>query len=407
MPRRLVAAVAVLALGMGGCQRADEQAAETDATTLTVYSSLPLQGPAGPESEDVANGERLALSRAGAQVGDFTVKLIVLDDSTAKSQRWDGRQTADNARTVVRDKSAIAYLGDSDSGATAISLPVLNAAGVLQVSPTSTYAGLTRAEDADKGEPEKYYPAGTRTFARPAPSDRFQAEALVALLVRRGCRTVDVLDDRDVFGRGLATTVQRVAMAAGVRVVGRDSLRSDVDVAKQAADVVARGAGCVVFGGTAAPWVAELFDAVHAAGPDVQLFGGYGLAIDGFAGALEAGTQAKTFLTTLAAAPPTAGSPARSFRVDYEKAFGRPPGTGAAYGYEAMQLVLAAIRAAGPQAGNRTAVARALFGLGQRSGPLGSYRLDGRGDTSLTRFGQAVLRGGRVVGGRVGAAPAG
>ncbi len=396
MSSRIVAlAVAALAVGVSGCERADEQAAETNSTTLTVYASLPLQGPSGPESLEVSNGERLALRQAGGRAGDSTIKLVVLDDSTPAAQRWDARQTADAARTVVRDKTAIAYLGDGDSGATAISLPVLNAAGVLQVSPTSTYAGLTRPEEADKGEPEKYYPAGTQTFARTAPSDRFQATALVALLGRRGCGSVQVLDDRDVYGRGLATAIQRGAAAAGIDVVGRESLRPGVDAAKQAEGIAAHGGDCIVFGGTAAPWVADLFDALHRAAPRAELLGGTGLASDGFAASLDPGTQARTSLTTFAPIAPSAEG--RRFVSAYRAAFGTTPAPAAAYGYEAMRLVLASIEAAGPKGGNRTAVARALFGLGERSGPLGRFRIDRHGDTSLTAYGEGALRDGRVV----------
>jgi branched-chain amino acid transport system substrate-binding protein len=388
---------AVLACGLSACERADKLSADTNSTTLTVYASLPLQGPAGPESLGVANGERLALREAGGRVGGLTVKLVVQDDSTPAAQRWDGRQTADNARNAISDKTAIAYLGDSDAGATAISLPLLNAGGILQVSPLSTYSGLTRAEQADKGEPEKYYPAGTRTFARTAPSDRFQSAALVDLVKRGSCRAVAVLDDRDVAGRGLATAVQLDLQQAGVDVVNRDSVRSDTDVAGEAAAIVDDKADCVVYGGAAAPWVPRFFDALHRAKGDIQLFGGSELAVDAFAAALAPATRAVTSFTTLGVERGGPGTRAARFAADYRAAFGSAPPAGAAYGYEAMRLVLASIAKAGPRGANRTAVARAVFTLGDRNGPLGSYRIDAHGDTSLTRYGQADAADGRIT----------
>ena len=72
------------------------------------------------------------------------------------------------------------YLGEFNSGGSAISLPITNEAGILQVSPSNTYVGLTRAEGADKGEPDKYYPSGKRTFGRVVPADHIQAAAQVA-----------------------------------------------------------------------------------------------------------------------------------------------------------------------------------------------------------------------------------
>ena len=51
--------------------------------TLTIYSSLPLQGASRPQSEDVIKGEKLALKQAGNKAGDFKIKYVSLDDSTA------------------------------------------------------------------------------------------------------------------------------------------------------------------------------------------------------------------------------------------------------------------------------------------------------------------------------------
>jgi branched-chain amino acid transport system substrate-binding protein len=68
-------------------------------------------------------------------------------------------------------------LGESNSGATAVSLPLLNDAGLLQISPSNTYVGLTRSEGADKGEPDKYYPSGKRTYGRIMPPDNVDAAA--------------------------------------------------------------------------------------------------------------------------------------------------------------------------------------------------------------------------------------
>jgi len=395
-PRLAATLATVVALGLTACGRADEETGDTGSTTLTVYASLPLQGPAGPESVAVANGVRLALREAGGIVGDLVVKLVVLDGSTPTAGRWDPDQTADNARAAVRDRTAIAYLGDGPSGATAISLPILNAAGVLQVSPTSGYQGLTGTQDAEEGEPERYYPSGRRTFARPVPGDDVQARALLASLDDERCRRLQVLDDRDVAGRGLATAVGRVAATAGIEIVGREGLRADVDVAEEAAAITQNGADCVLFAGALSDWVGALFDALHAADPQLELFGGDGLASDAFAAALRAGTQARTHLTAPAGVlEPLPG--VRAFLRRHRAALGVEARTGALYGYEAMRLVLAAIERAGPLGNDRTAVTRALFALGERRSPLGPYRIDRDGNTTSTAYSRLALRDGRLV----------
>ena len=44
-------------------------------------------------------------------------------------------QTAQNARKAAQDDKAVAYIGEFNSGASAISIPILNEAGIPQISP--------------------------------------------------------------------------------------------------------------------------------------------------------------------------------------------------------------------------------------------------------------------------------
>ncbi len=167
-------------------QHAAAAAAVVAPPPLTIYSSLPLQGDSRPQSTDVVNGEKLALEEAGGKVGKYKIKYKSLDDSTAAAGKWEPGQTSADARKAAQDQSTIVYLGEFNSGASAISIPILNEAGILQVSPSNTYVGLTRSEGADKGEPDKYYPSGKRTFGRVVPADHIQAAAQVDLPEGRG-----------------------------------------------------------------------------------------------------------------------------------------------------------------------------------------------------------------------------
>ena len=66
-----------------------------------------------------------------------------LDDSTAAAGKWDPGQTAANARKVASDSKTVYYIGEFNSGASEVSIPILNEAGIPQVSPANTYVGLT------------------------------------------------------------------------------------------------------------------------------------------------------------------------------------------------------------------------------------------------------------------------
>ena len=55
-----------------------------------------------------------------------------------------GATVSDQARTVIQDKSAVAYLGEIVPGSSAASLGITNALDILQVTPTDTALELTQ-----------------------------------------------------------------------------------------------------------------------------------------------------------------------------------------------------------------------------------------------------------------------
>ena len=209
---------ALTAMGCGGGGGGGGGGGKVSGSTLTIYSSLPLQGPTRVNSVSVNQGIKLALAKVGNKVGKYTIKFKSLDDSTAQAGKWDPKQTADNARKAVSDKTTIAYLGEFNSGASAISIPILNRAGILQVSPANTGVGLTKKEPgATPGEPDKYYPTGKRTYGRVVPRDKIQGAAMAVAMKEAGCKKVYVLNDKEVYGTGLATNYVSSAKAQGLR----------------------------------------------------------------------------------------------------------------------------------------------------------------------------------------------
>ncbi|TMK74226.1 MAG: branched-chain amino acid ABC transporter substrate-binding protein, partial [Actinobacteria bacterium] len=137
------------------------------------------------------NGIKLALDQAHNQAGDFTVKYTSLDDATAQAGEWDPGQTAADARKAASDPNTVYYIGEFNSGASEVSIPILNNAGIPQVSPANTYVGLTTNEPGSApGEPDKYYPTGNRTYLRIVPRDSIQAAADLMAMKQAGCTKV-------------------------------------------------------------------------------------------------------------------------------------------------------------------------------------------------------------------------
>src|SRR5262245_576954 len=148
----IAAMAAVVALGAAACSSSSNSSGGGGSTsasggTVDIYSSLPLQGASSAQTVPMVNGIKLALSQAGNKAGQWTVNYQSLDDSTAAAGQWDPGQTAADARKVASDPKAVYYIGEFNSGASQVSIPILNKAGVTQVSQADNYDGLTDEGD--------------------------------------------------------------------------------------------------------------------------------------------------------------------------------------------------------------------------------------------------------------------
>jgi branched-chain amino acid transport system substrate-binding protein len=382
-------ALAAVFLGVVGCGRVSvSDVAEATGGELTVYSSLPLQGPLAGTSEQIVDGEQLALDDADGRAGPFKIAYDSLDDASAASGEWNPGITASNAKIAAQDTSTIAYLGDFDSGATAISLPLMNAAGILQISPSSPYVGLTSSFDAGQDEPNRFYLTGKRTFVRLAPGDISQAEAQVKLMRSLGVHSVYVLDDQDPFEMPLAAIVANYAERAGITVLEHDSLSTEAGAVftGEVEKIVASHAQAVFLAGSAGSGTAELWRDLYKASPHLLLLGSSAMAEEPFIAKIgDAGES--TYLTTpvlpTALYPPVAQQVLRHFRG----VFGFEGNAYALYGYEAMTVVLDAIRNSGARGDDRQTVIDRVLATKNRNSVLGRYSVEPSGETTLSHYG--------------------
>jgi branched-chain amino acid transport system substrate-binding protein len=369
------------------------------ANPLTVYSSLPLQGPLGAASRQIVNGEKLALYDAGGHAGPFRVSYFSLDDANPKSGQWDPGITAANAKTAAQDTSTIGYLGDYNSAATAVSLPLLNGAGILQVSPWSPYVGLTSSLDAGQYEPERFYPTGHRSFGRLMPADPVQAKAQVALMGALGVKRLYVIDDQDPFQVPLAQIVAQDATAAGIHVLAQDSLdtATTTEFAGEVSKVTESRAGAVFFSGaTPSAGAIALWQQLHAADPHLLLLAPSTMLTATFAAQIGPAGE-RTYISTPIL--PANAYPASAQRIlaDYRKRFQEAATPDALYGYEAMSVVLQSIRNAGSHGNNKQAVIGQFFSIHDRASVLGRYSIQPSGDTTLSGYGVDRVAAGQLV----------
>jgi len=274
--------VAAGALGVTACGGDDNKGGggSSAGETLTIYSSLPLQGTSRGQSEAVIQGEKLAFEQLapGGKVGKFKLKYVSLDDSTAQNPGTaDEGQTAQNARKAVQDKSTIFYLGEFNSGGTKVSLPILNQANIPQISPSNTYVGLTTDKPgSEPGEPDKYYPTSKRTYARVVPADNIQGAAVATVMQQDGCKTVDVWNDKTTYGAGVARNVE-IAMKTHNLAIGSKQ-GTDKSAANYRSAAQGLKGDCFFWGGVTGENGVQVIKDVAAARPDEKIYGPDGLA---------------------------------------------------------------------------------------------------------------------------------
>jgi branched-chain amino acid transport system substrate-binding protein len=361
--------------------------AETVGGQLTIYSGLPLQGPEGPISKQIVGGEKLALADAGGHVGRFVVSYVSLNDSNPTTGQWDPDVTSANAKAVAQDPTTIAYIGDFNSGATSISLPLINGAGILQVSPASPYIGLTSSLDAGQDEPERFYPTGKRTFGRIAPSDSVQAAAQVSALRALGAKRVYALADQDPFDSPLAAIFASDAHAAGIDVVGPDTvtIAPGSNITGEVAKIAESGAQAVFVSATATAQAAQMFRELHSAAPKLSLLASSAMLSPVFMASLGSAEAVSTVGSPLLPAHMYPASAQRVF-AQYRRRFGEAPNPYALYGYESMSAVLAAIRQAGKHGDDRQSVIDRLLSLHDRRSVLGTYSMSSGGEATLSSY---------------------
>ncbi|MDX6672743.1 MAG: branched-chain amino acid transport system substrate-binding protein [Solirubrobacteraceae bacterium] len=389
----LAAALVVGGCGGGGAPKPPV----VPGRVLHVYTSLPFQGDLATRARDTYDAERLALAEAGARSGRYRVRLVPLDSSTTDAGRWDPNQVIANARRATQDPRTIAYIGELDTGASAVSIPVLDQKGILQVSPADGLAGLTRREGATRGEPEKYYPDPRRNFARIAPPDNRQAAALAAYMKELGVTRLYVANDGGGYGVAIADAVVVDAAAVGIGVVANDTITPQgADYAGAARRVLRTAPDAMFFGGTAHDRPQALWEDLHTIAPRLKLFGPNALALPDFYGRLGP-SAASTYLVDPSIPPRDRSQTYRSFVDRFRSAYHRSPDPYAVYGYEAMRVVLGALRRAGRHANDRRRVIRRVFGLRRADSAVGPYTIGPQGDSTLRSFGAYRVRRGRLV----------
>jgi branched-chain amino acid transport system substrate-binding protein len=363
--------------------------------TIKIVSSLPMTGSSLVQTETIVNAIKMALEEENYRADGFKIEYEAWDDASAQAGSWDPGKEKENATRAAGDPDIMVYIGTFNSGAAKIAIPILNRANLVMISPANTYVGLTKDLPGlvEKGEPAIYYPTGKRNYCRVVPADDLQAKAAAWWANQMGVQKVYILDDKEVYGKGIANAFESECKALGIQVLGHEGIDAKApDFRAVMNKVKGTHPDLVYFGGITQNGAGKLVKDMREVGLKAKFMGPDGIKETAF---LEsAGAAAEGVYVTMGSMDPkNLTGKARDWYNAYKQKFGKEPEAYAIYGYEAAKVALDAIKRAGKK--DREAIRQALMNTKDYHGVLGTWSFDANGDTTLKVMSGFVVKGGK------------
>ena len=408
VPVRLIVLSCLLWAG-GGCGKkaSDSEAAAPGAATppsapatgddgvVKIVSSLPRTGSANAQTTTMVNGIKMAVDEVGGKVGPFTLVYEDWDDASAKKGDWDPEVEAANADKAVKDPTVVAYLGTYNSGAAKIAMPILNKANLAMISPANTYTGLTKPGMGEPNEPGVYRPSGKINYFRVVPADDIQGTAAAEWIRKLGGKSVYVLDDRGLYGKGVADVFVASAPEFGIQVLGREGIDPKAQEYRSLmTKIKALNPDWIYYGGTTQTNAGQIAKDMVAVGLTARIMVPDGCFEEAFIQAAGADNVAgKAFVTFGGVPPEQLTGKGAEFVKKYREKYKAEPQAYAVYGYTAAKVALDALAKVARR--DRAALRDAILATEQKDGALGTWKFDKNGDTTMTVMSGNVVEAGK------------
>ena len=337
---------------------------------LVVGMIAPLTGTVAALGTGMRNSVQLALDQANTtcKVAGYRLVLRALDDVGAAPN------AASAAGSLLAEPALVGVIGPLETSNVEAVQPVLDASGVVEISPSTPTETLTRGSEA---LPHRPFPGYFRLY----PTDRLQGYVAADQVIGKDQRRrVAAVSDDTGWGDDLAGAFVGRAISIGGQVVARDRIRGE---AQNYTDAIARIAqqhpDAVYFGGkddTAVRFATQL----RAAGVSVPLVGSDDVDTDAFL--TGAGRDGDVFTGT--GAPVEMLDGGGPFLTAYRSAgFKEDPRRYGAYAYDAAQVLvngLGALTTGGPWDRSRRQELVAAVQRTDQAGVTGRLAFDEYGD---------------------------
>ena len=363
-----------LAVAAGGAHGAD--------AIVKIGSAAPVSGPSAHLGKDTENGARMAvadLNARGFAIDGKKVTLVLV----AEDDGGDPKQGTAVAQKLV-DAGVAGVVGHLNSGTTVPASKIYHAAGVPQITPSSTTPSYTSQ--------------GFKSAFRLVANDNKVGSTLGRYaVVKLQARRIAVIDDRTAFGQGLADEfIKGVKAAPGAAEIVSRQFTNDkaTDFNAILTQVKSKKPDLVFYGGMDAV-AGPMLKQIKALGIEVKFMGGDGVCSEKLPEL--AGDGLGENRVSCAVAGGVTGAQEQGyadFVARYRKTYNMELQTYAPYAYDAVMVLAGAMqraRSADP-ARYLPELARTRY-----QGVTGNIAFDGRGDLLDAAMTIYTYRGGKKV----------
>ncbi|GAB3542905.1 branched-chain amino acid ABC transporter substrate-binding protein [Noviherbaspirillum agri] len=323
---KMIPLVGALALAFAGAASAQEQVVRIGHVGATSGSAAHL-------GKDNENGARMAideLNAKGVTIGGKKIKF----ELQAEDDAGDPRQGTAAAQKLV-DAKVSGVIGHLNSGTTIPASKIYSDAGIPQISPSATNP--------------KYTQQGFKTTFRVVANDgqlggtlgRYAIDTLKA-------KKVAVIDDRTAYGQGVAAEFTKSVKAKGAQVVAQQYTNDKAtDFNAILTAIKAKQPDVIFFGGmdaVAGPMLRQM----KALGIDAKFMAGDGVCTENLIKlAGDALGEGKVFCAEAGGVDESEKKGMDDFRAAFKKKFGIDVALYAPYTYDAVMLMVEAMKRAG------------------------------------------------------------
>ena len=349
--KRLVTITAMAAgvvAWLAGCGTGSTSSGVVGNSTIKICTELPVSGADTSAGKPAENGATLAIKQANDKktIPGYTLVAVHYDD-VGPSGTHDGPTGANNIRQAIGDALIAACVGPFNSAVAQAEMPLANFAPLGLISPSNTNPSLTKPSYGALGT---LRPTNKVTYFRVSTTDDKQGPANADYLFKTLKLTkVYIIDDTEVYGKGIADAFQAEWTSLGGTVLGHVGLdKTHTDFKPELTAAAAKGPDVIYYGGTdsdGGTLVRQQMGSVPGLEKTVYA-GGDGLQTDSFkttTGAAGVGT-----IVTVASVNPDVLPTAAAFKSDFTKMFPNAADYGAysANAYDAANIEIQAIKAA-------------------------------------------------------------